>query len=87
MNKTDAGQAQTEAQSKRHYLFQHDRDSRWVLCGRELHCGDCFQVRRDNGPWFDVRIEPLPRKGFYLVGLHPTMNNTDLDLYEGRFYP
>jgi hypothetical protein len=38
-----------------------------VLAGRELHCGDCFQVQR-HGQWIDTRIEHNSA-GWYLVGI------------------
>lgn len=70
----------------RHY-FWHNRDiGRWVIQKHEIHCGDCFQARRDDGPWYDVRAEH-DSKGWYLVGLPAGSNDRDFDLYEGRLYP
>jgi Domain of unknown function (DUF5348) len=67
-----------------------DKGSRFVLQEKELHCGDCFQVRKNNfplpnGPWLDVRIE-MSGGRWFLVGV-PAGYSTDPDYYEARFYP
>ncbi len=30
---------------------------RWIVQGRELHCGDALEVVRDDGTWMRVRFE------------------------------
>lgn len=42
---------------------------RYVIGTRQLHCGDCFQVKIENDVWKDVRIEKGTKKGWYLVGI------------------
>lgn len=32
-------------------------DNRCEIGGRDLHCGDCFQIKDEDGNWLDVRIE------------------------------
>lgn len=49
------------------YCVFNGESGRYELCGRELHCGDCFEVRV-GGEWREVRIEHCDR-GWYLVGL------------------
>jgi hypothetical protein len=34
----------------------------------ELHCGNCFQVKLDDGRWVDTRIEMGCRQ-WYLIGV------------------
>jgi hypothetical protein len=52
---------------RKELIFYLDR---FVLDGRELHCGDCFQVKV-NGEWHDARIElfgdPGNMAAWYLV--------------------
>ena len=73
----------------RFYCWFDSSIGRYVLQGKELHCGDCFQVRDNNyftpdGPWLDVRIEMSGGK-WYLVGV-PTGCTTEPDYYEARLY-
>ena len=35
---------------------------RYVIGTRQLHCGDCFQVKIENDVWKDVRIEKGTKK-------------------------
>jgi len=75
----------TSATNRLYPLF--DRTSgRWVIDGRDIHCGDCFQVRRDDGPWHDVRAEHSNYCGWYLIGLPPKSDTGNFDLYEARWY-
>ncbi|MDE2100718.1 MAG: DUF5348 domain-containing protein [Patescibacteria group bacterium] len=75
---------------KRHYCWFDDLSGRFVLQGKELHCGDCFQIK--IGPaWHDVRIEhggssPNPIGKWYLVGV-PDGYYTAPDAFEARLYP
>ena len=63
-------------------VLTFDPDSgRYVLGGRELHCGDCFQVRV-NGEWVDTRIELSGGSDWYLYHLP----GLDLDRLEARHY-
>jgi hypothetical protein len=63
---------------------------RYVLVGRELHCGDCFQVywlpgvSLDAICWHDVRIEHNS-EGWYLIGL-PGAGVNSLEDLPARFY-
>ncbi|MGH8022233.1 MAG: DUF5348 domain-containing protein, partial [Limisphaerales bacterium] len=57
---------------------------------KELHCGDCFQVRTNNypapdGPWLDVRIEMGGNK-WVLVGV-PAGNSEVPDTNEAMLHP
>lgn len=75
---------------KRFYIWFDSSSGRYVLQGKELHCGDCFQVRVNghpgaDGPWLDVRIEMSDRK-WYLYGVPPGYS-TEPDYYEARLYP
>jgi len=55
--------------------------------GRELHCGDCFQVKDPHtNTWLDVRIE-LSGGEWYLVGLPAALRNRSLLELEARSYP
>jgi len=66
---------------KASFTLHFDGDSgRYVLAGRDLHCGDCFQILRD-GRWIDVRIEH-DSNGWYLVGNEGGM----IAGTEARFY-
>ena len=49
------------------YLRFDPESGRYALAGRDLHCGDCFQVRFGKR-WENVRIE-FTNQGWYLVGL------------------
>lgn len=74
---------------RRFYCWFDSASGRYVLQGRELHCGDCFQVRfiqpdGTDGPWFDVRIEMTGRR-WYLIGLPPGKSSQP-DAYEARLY-
>ena len=63
-------------------VLNFDPDSsRYVLDGRDLHCGDCFQVRLDQA-WVDTRIELSGRDGWYLYGLPGLL----LDGLQARHY-
>jgi len=58
---------------------------RYAIGDRELHCGDCFQIKLD-GKWRDVRIEHSsrikpPHSGWYLIGVP---GEGWADLYEGK---
>jgi Domain of unknown function (DUF5348) len=75
---------------KRFYCWLDGQSGRYVLQGKELHCGDCFQVRRNNypqedGPWLDVRIEMSGGK-WYLYRV-PAGHSQEPDAYEARLYP
>ena len=61
-------------------LWFNPVSGRWVLDRRELHRGDCFQVR-SNGKWINVRIELAGASAWYLIGF-PT---TDLKGLEARW--
>jgi hypothetical protein len=71
---------------KKHFPWFDQDSGRWVIAGREVHCGDCFQVRREYGPWLDVRAEMSGADGWYLHSLPLNMNARDWDLYEARWY-
>ena len=58
--------------------------NRWNVQGRDLHCGDCFQVKID-GAWHDVRIELSGAAGWYLIGLPPKAYK-HIDAYQARHY-
>lgn len=72
----------------RHYCWYDEGSHRFVLQGKELHCGDCFQVRIGE-TWHDVRIEmsgPWDKIGsWYLVGV-PGGHRTHPDAYEARLH-
>jgi hypothetical protein len=78
---------------KRFFCWLDRESGRYVLQGKELHCGDCFQVRVNSvngvigadGPWLDVRIEMSGRK-WYIYGV-PAGHSTEPDAYEARLYP
>jgi hypothetical protein len=44
---------------------------RFKIEDRELHCGDCFQIKAHCGRWADVRIELAHSSGWYLIGTLP----------------
>jgi hypothetical protein len=74
---------------KRFYCWLDGQSGRYVLQGKELHCGDRFQVRRNNYPqedgrWLDVRIEMSGGK-WYLYGV-PAGHSQEPDAYEARLY-
>jgi hypothetical protein len=48
------------------YAYFCEYSRRWVVCGRELHCGDLFDVAF-NDQWHTVRIEHS--NDWYLIGL------------------
>lgn len=89
MNKSDSF-------TRRVYPWFDASCGRWIIDGREVHCGDCFQLRltsqvettsrsqRNDGPWHDVRAE-LSQAGWYLIGLPAGANTRDWDLYEARW--
>jgi hypothetical protein len=73
----------------RSFCWLDSSTGRFVLQGKELHCGDCFQVRKNNypapdGPWLDVRIE-MSGQRWYLYGV-PAGHSTEPDAYEARLY-
>lgn len=68
---------------KRFYCWLDGQSGRYVLQGKELHCGDCFQVMTD-GFWLDVRIE-MSGNRWYLYGVPPG-HSTEPDAYEARLY-
>ena len=68
---------------KRFYCWFDSAIGRWILQGKELHCGDCFQIQF-GGNWIDVRIEMADSR-FYLVGV-PRGYSKEPDAYEARLY-
>lgn len=77
---------------KRFYCWFDSNSGRYVLQGKELHCGDCFQIRISGNPdvpssctWLDVRIEMSGRQ-WYLWGV-PKGHTTEPDAYQARLYP
>lgn len=69
---------------KRFYCWFDANSGRFVLQGKELHCGDCFQVLIGQD-WKDVRIE-MSGQRWYLHGVGAG-HSTEPDAYEARLYP
>jgi hypothetical protein len=69
---------------KKSYCLFDGSSGRYVLEGRDLHCGDCFQILTREG-WRDVRIE-MSGQRWYLVGVG-NGNSTEPGAYEARRYP
>jgi hypothetical protein len=65
-----------------HYLAYSADSFRWVIGKRELHCGDCFEIRI-RGIWLGVRIE-MRNSRWYLVGA--PLDLIDLEGCAVRFY-
>jgi len=55
--------------TKTKYAWYNWDSRRWVVCGYELHCGDCFEVQF-QGAWHCVRIE-MAMNEWVLIGLPP----------------
>ena len=68
---------------KRFFCWFDGESGRYVLQGKELHCGDCFQIRIGDA-WHDVRIE-MSSDRWYLYGV-PAGHTTEPDAYEARLY-
>jgi hypothetical protein len=65
------------------FCWFHGQSGRYRLQGKELHCGDCFQIRIGD-VWHDVRIE-MSGDRWYLHGV-PAGRSTEPDAYEARLY-
>lgn len=78
----------------RFFPFFNEFSGRWEIDGVEIHCGDCFQVRKiersgSASQWYDVRAEYDHDCGggyWYLVGLPNGWNRRCWDIYEAKRY-
>jgi len=63
-------------------------ESRCTLGERELHCGDCFEIRDEAGQWHHTRIEHTLSLDcrWYLIGV-PHPRAMAWDGCEAREYP
>ena len=68
---------------KRFYCWFDGSSGRYVLQGKELHCGDTFQILI-AGAWHDVRIEYSSNR-WCLYGV-PAGHSSAPDAYEARLY-
>lgn len=52
-------------------VFHYNPEStRYAIGERDLHCGDCFELRRGDA-WMPVRIEHS-QEDWYLIGITPS---------------
>jgi hypothetical protein len=65
-----------------HYLAYNADSGRWMIGKRDLHCGDCFEIRIRR-IWLGVRLE-MSHSGWYLVGAARDL--VCLQGYPVRFY-
>ena len=70
--------------TSRDYCWLDTESGRYVIQGKELHCGDCFQTCIDE-IWYDVRIEMAGRR-WVLIGI-PAGRSQTPDAYPARLYP
>jgi hypothetical protein len=80
----EAAEVLAVKKANRDYCWLDTESGRYVLQGKELHCGDCFQVCIDE-MWYDVRIEMAMRK-WVVIGV-PAGRSSEPDAYPARLYP
>lgn len=80
----EARQVLAIKKADQNYCWLDGESGRFVLQGKELHCGNCFQVCIDE-IWYDVRIEMAGRRWF-LIGVPPGRSQSPDD-YPARLYP